>query len=214
MISNKELKRRLESNYKFAIEFMKSVPDVSVKDALYLCEHTEDCNWDIPIDGPVIDDLPVKKLNARYFEKVFKVDYDGEIPWEDLKLPFRSTVHSAGYDFVSPISFTLQPEEEKVIALGWLCKMMPDEMLLLMPKSGLGFKYKMRLANTIGLGDADFYNANGEYKVKVCNEGDKVIEIEAGQKIGQAVITKYLTVEGDTLDYGETRVGGFGSTGL
>lgn len=223
MCYSKELLEKLLTDYKFANEFVSNFSDLTIQDAINICKWN-DCNFDLHFD--CVSDIctnsskPFEPFTVRYFEKVSKKEYEKhnlDIPYEELKLPFRSTAGSAGYDFVSTISVTLEPGEDIIIPLGWKCKMLKDEMLLIMPKSGLGFKHYTRLANTVGLGDSDFFNAeNGEghYMMKLRNESKHNIIIEAGQKIGQAVITKYLIVDGDSRLNGEKRIGGYGSTGL
>lgn len=239
MIYSKSLLEKLTTDYKFANEFVSHFSDLTIQDAINICKWN-DCNFcDLVVDpdGPskdmtlMFDGLdteglyadpskPVEPFTVRYFEKVSREEYEKhnlDVPYEELKLPFRSTTGSAGYDFVSTKNILLKPGEDVIIPLGWKCKMLKDEMLLMMPKSGLGFKHYTRLANTIGLGDSDFFNAeNGEghYMMKLRNEGDKPLEIKAGQKIGQAVLTKYLIVDGDSRLVGEKRIGGYGSTGL
>ena len=223
MIYSKSLLEKLTTDYKFANEFVSHFSDLTIQDAINICKWN-DCNFDLDFD--CVSDIcsnsakPVEPFTVRYFEKVSREEYEKhnlDIPYEELKLPFRSTTGSAGYDFVSTKNILLNPGEDVIIPLGWKCKMLKDEMLLMMPKSGLGFKHYTRLANTIGLGDSDFFNAeNGEghYMMKLRNEGDKPLEVKAGQKIGQAVLTKYLIVDGDSRLVGEKRTGGYGSTGL
>lgn len=223
MIYSKSLLEKLTTDYKFANEFVSHFSDLTIQDAINICKWN-DCNFDLDFD--CVSNIcansakPVEPFTVRYFEKVSKEEYEKhnlDVPYEELKLPFRSTTGSAGYDFVSTKNILLNPGEDVIIPLGWKCKMLKDEMLLMMPKSGLGFKHYTRLANTIGLGDSDFFNAeNGEghYMMKLRNEGDKPLEVKAGQKIGQAVLTKYLIVDGDSRLVGEKRTGGYGSTGL
>lgn len=132
-----------------------------------------------------------------------------------LKKPNRATSLSAGYDIYSPFEFTLKPNQE--IKLPTLLKsyMQPQEVLLAFPRSGLGFKYYCRLSNTIGVIDADYYNNKnneGHIWVKIRNEGDKLMEIKAGEAICQMIFMPFLLIDGDTTENGEERNGGFGST--
>lgn len=130
------------------------------------------------------------------------------------KLPKRATKNSAGYDFFAPFDFTLEPGEEIKIPTGVRVKMMPDEFLAIFPRSGLGFKYYSRLANTIGIVDSDYYNSSneGHVFVKLRNEGDKTLEVRGGEAFCQGIFMKYLLVDDDDFDKGEDRDGGFGST--
>lgn len=72
----------------------------------------------------------------------------------ELKLPKRATKYSAGYDIFSPYSFSLKPNEEIKIPTFVRAIMNPNDVLFIVPRSGLGFKYYTRLANTIGVIDA------------------------------------------------------------
>ena len=58
----------------------------------------------------------------RKFEIISKNEYEKSLKevcnYEDIVLPTRSTKHSAGYDFKSPISFILNPGESKKVPTG------------------------------------------------------------------------------------------------
>lgn len=157
-------------------------------------------------------------MKVRGFEKVSLKEWEKEgysyLYWNDIILPKRMTAHSAGYDIFSPIDFILNPGSEIKIPLGIKAYMLPDEFMMILPKSGLGFKFYTRLANTTGIGDSDYYNNpgnEGHYFAKIRNEGQQDIFIKQGDAILQAIFQKYLLVDGD--DYtGENRVGGLGST--
>ena len=60
---------------------------------------------------------------------------------ESFKLPKRATAYSAGYDIFSPFTFTLLPGEEVIVPTGIRVHMNPGEVLVIVPRSGLGFKY-------------------------------------------------------------------------
>ena len=73
-----------------------------------------------------------------------------------LKLPKRATKGSAGYDFYSPLSFNLQPGETIKIPTGIRATMREDYVLMVFPRSGLGFKFRLQLNNTVGIIDSDY----------------------------------------------------------
>lgn len=154
---------------------------------------------------------------TRGFEHISQEQWGKDYGKSDVKsiqLPKRGTSSSAGYDIVSPISFTLEVGEEIKIPTGFKVYMLSDECVLFYPRSGLGFKFYIRLANTVGVGDGDYYNNSGNeghYWIKMRNEGFKTMSVEAGDRIAQAIFQKYLTVDGDVAD--GQRVGGLGSTG-
>lgn len=98
--------------------------------------------------------------------------------YNSIELPTRSTYGSAGYDFKAPFGFNLLKGDSMVIPTGIRCFMPSDMVLLLMPRSGQGFKYRLREANTIGVIDSDYFNADnsGHIMVKLVNEGLRTIE--------------------------------------
>lgn len=138
----------------------------------------------------------------------------GIIQHSKIKLPKRATAHAAGYDVYSLFGFTLLPNESVEIPTGWKAYMNPNEKLIFHPRSGLGFKYFVRLANTTGVGDSDYYNCEkneGHYWIKIRNEGDVELVINSGDAIAQCIFGDYKLADGDRLS-GEKRIGGFGST--
>ena len=150
-----------------------------------------------------------KKINVEEWSKKETVP-----SYNNIKIPIRATQYSAGYDIFTPISFSLKPDEDKVIPTGLKAYMMADEFLSIFPRSGLGFKYYTRLANTVGIIDSDYYNNDGNEGhifVKLRNEGTKPLQIYAGDAIAQGIFLNYLLTDGDNFD-GKSRGGGLGST--
>lgn len=134
--------------------------------------------------------------------------------YEGIRLPKRATTGSAGYDFYSPFSFRLEPGKTIKIPTGIRAKMQEDWVLKLYPRSGLGFKFRLQLNNTVGIIDSDyFYSDNeGHIMAKITNDSneEKVAEITAGTGFMQGIFVEYgITVDDDAT---ETRNGGFGST--
>ena len=134
--------------------------------------------------------------------------------YEDIKLPLRATKYSAGYDFYSPFDFTLNPGETIKIPTGIRAKMREDYALFLLPRSGLGFKYRLQLNNTIGLIDADYFYSDNEGHIfaKITNDSNegKVISVKKGEAFIQGVFLSYGITEDDEVN--SIRNGGFGST--
>lgn len=150
-------------------------------------------------------------ISKEQFNKIFTglgVDY------KDIKIPKRSTARSAGYDMFIPFDITLAPNQERTIPTGIKSYMLDDEVLLALPRSGHGFKYYIRLANTQGVIDADFYNNienEGNIGIKIRNEGDKTFTLNKGDAFCQVIFQKYLLADGDSFT-GSVREGGIGST--
>ena len=93
--------------------------------------------------------------------------------------------------------------------------MQKGEVLLLFPRSSLGFKYFCRMANTIGVIDADYYDNpqnEGQIAIELRNEGTVPFTIEKGQAIAQFIFVPFLLADGDSFEQGADRSGGFGST--
>ena len=133
--------------------------------------------------------------------------------YEVLKLPRRSTVGSAGYDFFSPVSFRLAPGQSIKLPTGIRAIIDEGWFLMLAPRSGLGFKYFTRFANTIGIADQDyaFSDNEGHLFAKLRNEGDRLIEVNAGDSFMQGIFLPFGITYDDDAD--GVRNGGLGSTG-
>lgn len=134
--------------------------------------------------------------------------------YNDIKLPKRATSGSAGYDFYSPIDFTLNPGETIKIPTGIRCCMNPGWVLMIYPRSGLGFKYRLQLDNVVGIIDSDYFSSDnqGNIFLKLTNDSrdNKVLHVNKGDGIAQGIFVEYgITTDDETT---ETRNGGFGST--
>lgn len=154
-----------------------------------------------------------KKVSQRQFNKDWEECFpDIDSPYENIKLPHRATMGSAGYDFYSPVEFTLAPGETIKFPTGIRTKIDEGWVLMMFPRSGLGFKYKLQLNNTVGIIDSDYFNAlnEGHIFVKLTNEGNKIVNVKAGEAVVQGVFVPFGIVTGDSAS--GVRVGGFGST--
>ena len=134
--------------------------------------------------------------------------------YESLELPRRATRGSAGYDFFAPFSFSLPPGTTIKIPTGIRVEMEEDWVLKLYPRSGLGFKYRLQMNNTVVIIDSDyFYSDNeGHIFVKITNDSNegKTVEVKSGTGFVQGILLEYgITVDDDTEG---VRNGGFGST--
>lgn len=133
--------------------------------------------------------------------------------YNTVTIPTRSTSGSAGYDYVCPMNVTLNPGEDIVIPTGIRASMKKNYVHMICPRSGMGFKYRIRLNNTLGIIDSDYYHSDneGHIMIKLSNEGNKSIEINAGDKFAQGIFFEYgITVDDDVT---ASRNGGMGSTG-
>lgn len=133
----------------------------------------------------------------------------------DIQLPKRGSSKSAGYDISTPIKIIIPPFGiTDAIQTDIKAYMRDDEVLMLAPRSSIGFKKGLMLINTIGVIDSDYYSNkdnDGNIGFKFKNLTDKEVVIEAGERIIQGIFIKYYTTDNDYCD--KERVGGIGSTG-
>ncbi|MBR6690987.1 MAG: deoxyuridine 5'-triphosphate nucleotidohydrolase [Bacilli bacterium] len=154
----------------------------------------------------------------RKFEKIsfeqFKKDIkDDKELYASYSLPKRSTKNSAGYDFEALYDYTLKPGEIMKIPTGVKVVMESDDVLFLIDRSSMGFKYNIRMCNQVGVIDADYYNSDneGHMWIKIQNEGDKDYIVKKGDAMIQGIFIKYLKTD-DDIESNVERNGGIGST--
>ncbi len=130
-----------------------------------------------------------------------------------IELPRRGTPCSAGYDIRTPFAVRLPAGESLVIPTGLRVSMADDMWLGVYIRSSLGFKYNVRLKNSVAVIDADYYGADneGHLKVGIYNGGDRELVLEAGDAFAQGILQKYYLTEDDD-PVRKRRTGGFGST--
>ena len=154
-----------------------------------------------------------EKVSENQFNKDLKdlLNIDGDY-YNNIVLPKRATAGSAGYDFTSPIDITLKPGEMVKVPSGIRCYIENGYVLNIFPRSSLGFKYQICLANTVGIIDADYYNAlnEGHIIVALVNRGDKEVTINKGDRFVQGIFYKFYTAKEEEVT--TVRTGGFGSS--
>ncbi|MBE7026371.1 MAG: deoxyuridine 5'-triphosphate nucleotidohydrolase [Ruminococcaceae bacterium] len=142
-------------------------------------------------------------------------EFEGSLDiYEQIKMPKRATTGSAGYDIFSPIDFSLAPGETIKIPTGIRVKIDEGWVLKLYPRSGLGFKFRLQLNNTVGIIDSDYYNSDneGHIFIKITNDSNegKTVSLKSGEAFCQGIFVEYGITYDD--DVSEIRNGGFGST--
>lgn len=163
-----------------------------------------------------------EKISREQFIKDWLATYSSERLYaedisriyDDIKLPKRATSGSAGYDFFSPLTFTLKPGETIKIPTGIRVRIEEGWVLKCYPRSGLGFKFRLQLNNTVGIIDSDYYGSDNEGHIfcKLTNDSNegKILSIEEGTGFMQGIFVEYgITFDDDSAD---VRNGGFGST--
>ena len=160
------------------------------------------------------------KVSLEQFEKDWKDSVLGtpdEVVrkvYEEIRMPARATRGSAGYDFYSPLEFTLEPGKTIKIPTGIRAEMEEGWVLKLYPRSGLGFKYRLQLNNTVGIIDSDYFNSDNEGHImaKITNDSkeNKVLQLKAGDGFMQGIFVQFgITVDDEAEG---VRNWGFGST--
>ena len=131
-----------------------------------------------------------------------------------IPLPRRATSGSAGYDFFAPSVFTLPCGESVLIPTGIRAVISEGWFLAIFPRSGLGFRYRLQLDNSVGIIDSDYALSDNEGHIllKLTNDGreGKPLSVDAGSAIAQGIFLPYGVTFDD--DAQAQRNGGFGST--
>lgn len=161
-----------------------------------------------------------EKVSKERFVKDFTdafEDYtvkEAEEIYEKLPLPRRATKKSAGYDIFMPLTLKLDPGETAKIPTGIRVKMREDYVFMIYPRSGLGFKFRLQLNNTVGIIDADYYDSDneGHIFIKITNDTNegRILPLEEYKAFAQGIFMQYGITEDD--DVTDVRNGGFGST--
>lgn len=160
-----------------------------------------------------------QKVSFSQFESDFKKNFPTcenikEI-YDSIKLPKRATTGSAGYDFYAPADITLKKGESVLVPTGIRSKIENGWVLQIFPRSGLGFKHRVQLDNTVGIIDADYYNSSNEGHIMIklsCDAHDDghTVCVSAGEGFAQGIFLQFGITYDD--DASGIRDGGFGST--
>lgn len=161
-----------------------------------------------------------EKVSYERFREDWKKNYpntdETEILriYEGIQMPRRATRGSAGYDFFAPADLVIPPGEEALVPTGIRVKLATGYVLMLFPRSSLGFKYRLQLNNTVGIIDSDYYLAENEGHIfcKLTNDTtqNKIVEIHAGAGMVQGIFVAFGITADDNVS--ADRFGGFGST--
>lgn len=155
---------------------------------------------------------------GRFFREV--VDEAKKIPDVETVLPERSDGGSAGYDFRSKESYFLQPGETHMFWSDVKVHLNGNEVLMIYPRSGLGFKKGVVIKNLTGVIDSSYYgnpDNDGNIGIGLVNNGSDPVKIEVGDRIAQGVFMNYFVTDDDKFESGNAqwfgRSGGYGSSG-
>lgn len=136
---------------------------------------------------------------------------------DSIPLPQYTTEGAAGLDLRACIDSPVRIQAGETVMIGsGLAISIQDKNLaaMLLPRSGLGAKHGIVLANLVGLIDSDYH---GEIKIAVWNRSDSDFTVEAGERICQLVFVPVVQAQWDIVDEfscdSERGEGGFGHTG-
>lgn len=134
-----------------------------------------------------------------------------------IPLPGYATDGSAAMDLRACIdeSIELVPGGRLLVKTGIAINMMdPGLVAIVASRSGLSLKHGVRVAQGIGVIDADYH---GEIGVILANDGDVPYTIEPGERIAQLMFQPVVQVDLHYVDTFSIKTergeGGFGSTG-
>ncbi len=138
-----------------------------------------------------------EKINIQQFRK--DINQDTNL-YDSYLLPRRTSNHAAGYDFFLIQDITVQPGEELIIPTGIKARFQSNEVLLIIIRHSLGYKYNVRLCNQIGVIDSDYYHSenDGHIFIKIKNEGDRTFSLKAGESVVQGIFTNFLITDSDS----------------
>ena len=160
-----------------------------------------------------------EKVSFGQFEKDWLKNFpetaDVRAIYDSIKMPKRATTGSAGYDFYAPADITLEKGKSVLIPTGIRSKISDGWVLKIYPRSGLGFKHRIQLDNTVGIIDADYYNSSNEGHIMIklsCDAHDEghTVQLGAGDGFAQGIFLQFGITFDDDAD--GVRDGGFGST--
>ncbi len=160
-----------------------------------------------------------EKVSFSQFEADWKKNFpettDIKAVYDSIKLPKRATTGSAGYDFYAPANIMLEKGKSVLIPTGIRSKIENGWVLNIFPRSGLGFKHRVQLDNTVGIIDSDYYNSSNEGHIMIklsCDAHDQghTVELIAGDGFAQGIFMPFGITLDDDAD--GIRDGGFGST--
>lgn len=149
----------------------------------------------------------VKEITPQIHDQIWDI-------YQNIRLPQRATAGSAGYDFYLPMDMLFRHDMEVMIPTGIKVQLDKDKVLMCVPRSGLGTRFALRLMNTQGYIDSDYYNNpknEGHIFAKIRMEkSGPALQLRAGEAFMQGIILQYFTVDDDNTT--AERVGGLGST--
>ncbi|MGE4548698.1 MAG: deoxyuridine 5'-triphosphate nucleotidohydrolase [Intestinibacillus sp.] len=158
--------------------------------------------------------VSLPQFTADWMDTFGGAEAEARAVYEGIRLPARATAGSAGYDFYAPHALTLLAGETVKVPTGVRAQMAEGWVLQIFPRSGLGFKFRLQMDNTVGIIDSDYFGAENEghifIKMTNCSTAAKTVSVAAGAGFAQGIFLPFGITEDDEAD--GVRLGGFGST--
>ena len=158
-------------------------------------------------------------INDNYFAQVLAVGGEVDIRkiYDNIKLPTRGTKRSSGYDFYAPFDIVCQYNKTTIVPTGIRIIFNEEDYdLSMFPRSGQGCKYRIGIANTVGIIDNDYWESDNEGHIIMhmisMADNKKDITIPKGKAFCQGIIRPFCRVIGDEGYNLPNRNGGHGST--
>jgi dUTP pyrophosphatase len=132
------------------------------------------------------------------------------------QLPAYATPGSAGLDLRACIDSPLEmlPGDTFLMPTGLAVHIAdPGYCALVLPRSGMGFKNGIVLANLVGLIDSDY---QGQLMVPLWNRSQKAFTLNPMERVAQMIIVPIMQAQFNVVEEftaTERGAGGFGSTG-
>ena len=128
-------------------------------------------------------------------------------------IPTYATEGSARFDLSVTGGGIIKPGQAKTFGTGLAVEVPSGWELQIVGRSGMGARSGIRLANILGIIDADY---RGEILICLRNDGQMPYPVEPGQRVAQAKLApapRVELVEVEGLTETERGAGGMGSTG-
>ena len=131
-------------------------------------------------------------------------------------LPSKAHPTDACYDLYADLNYLsieIPPRSHVTINSGFCTEIPRGYFAAVFARSGLGCKHGIRLANSVGIIDADY---RGEWRFILHNDRESPFIIHHGDRVAQFTILPVLTtelIEVPDLSETERGAGGFGSSG-
>lgn len=156
----------------------------------------------------------MKEQKVRGFEVVNPAHIKIQMTNDEVKLPMRGDAGSAGYDFFSNETITLNVGGKHLFWTNIKAYMQQNELLEIHIRSSLGVKYGLVLSNGTGIIDSSYYGNpenDGNIGISITNRGEAPVLVKKGDRIAQGIFKQYLLADEDQVLHA-SRSGGFGST--